>query len=361
MANQPFDRTIAYPLERPLIDDILQGASTADFALRFFLRYFYSLFSGSGFVGTSFKVLPSGPSTSVIMSDGIGLVNDAVSVPVAINGVVGLDDRAILKPIVVEGGGISIPVPAPPGSDARIDLVEVKYARRVTDPASRDQFDESVGDFVPNLLSKTLSFCLRAADLTYNGVGALNYKTGTPAASPVAPTVSAGYVAVAQVRVASGATSYDGDVINDLRKVLWPSPATATARFRIGPSTPAGLLLASATPPGIGLYVLYATGNAFLVVATGNFSASALATSFKNLAGSPVTMVTSTALVLTAVDAPLAADLLAINLMGATKVAVGQQCRQYTVAMREQKATSPFSFDQPLSVDYDVEVQLTLA
>lgn len=370
MANAPFDRTIFNPLERPLADDVNQLQSTADYGLRLLIQQMYDgIFRGAnplgGCVGGGFKVVPTSPATNVVqLLPGLAMVDGVADTPAAINGIVGLDDLFRGKPITLGGFGLSIGVPAAPGSNSRIDLVELKYGRRVTDPLSRDSFDPLAGDFVPGLINKTLSFAVGSGDVTYNGVGLINYKTGVVAGSPVPPATSSGYIALATIRVATGTSTYDADVITDERQVGFAnSTTTAMARFRIGPSTPAGLLLDSAAPPGIGLYVMFTAGNGFFVTATGNFRASALATSFENVSGSPITMVTTTQLGPTTVDTFLAADLLnpSLNLMGASKVAVGQKCRHYAVRMMEQKGSSPFSFDQPLSVDYNVEVQLTLA
>jgi len=222
MADQPFNRTPLYPLEKPLADDINQGFSQADRSLRDFLYQFYS--QANGFVQASLKVGAAGPpSLNVVMAAGIAFYDNGTDVPTAIGGVVGLDDRARYKPIVL-GNPLTIAVPAPPGANSRIDLIEVAYNRLSDNPQSREFLDPTTDAFAPALKSKTLDFNVDGTLAYYAAAAvpttALAYKSGVAGVSPVAPTTDTGYMAVATILVVSGAVVINTGDITDQRSLL---------------------------------------------------------------------------------------------------------------------------------------------
>lgn len=232
MADKSFDRVILNVRERPLSSDINRMASQHDRTLRDLLaRYVQHRTSTSdptsqppptGFIGDSYRVVPVAPAAmQVKLLAGQGFFFDAVSVPSAIGGVSGLDDLSAYKPLFL-GADQVINVPASDPVNPRIDIVEVKYDRRTTDSSSRDILDPSSGAFGSATVNKTLTW-FQDGQVSVNGSASINYKTGTPGGVPVAPTVSAGYVRIAQVRVNALVTTIaDEGVIGDFRVLLYP-------------------------------------------------------------------------------------------------------------------------------------------
>jgi len=228
MANKPWDRTIVNPRERPLSSDINQLQSQLDRTRRDLMRVAYAYRatdsdnSGgnipAGFLGDSFKVDP-GAGLQVILRQGMGFADGTGDVPSSLGGVIGLDDLSVLKPLALTVP-LAIGVPAADPGLPRIDIVEVKYDRRLENPLSRDILDTGTGAFVPALVQKTLGAVLDSVVPSINGAAVVNYKTGTPGASPVEPTVTTGYQKIAAVRVEAAAVSLTVDKIVDRRREL---------------------------------------------------------------------------------------------------------------------------------------------
>ena len=269
MANEPFSRTIVNPLERPVSDDIDQLQSTLDYALRYWLNAATAHRTSNtsdaaatvaGFVGDGFRLVPSGPSGSILMKAGLGLQAAPSDVPTSISSVVGVDDRAALKPIVLLSD-VTIPVSAPPGSNSRLDLIEVKY-KRATESQTKDLFNTISGVFGPATLPKALTFAISAADLTVNGSGAINYKTGVAGATPARPAVDSGYMIVGYVLVASGSSSYDADVILNERVIVRPNGATRVAGSYIMDVAGGGIATSAGVqgPAGTDIFLVLASG-----------------------------------------------------------------------------------------------------
>lgn len=258
MANNPFDRTVINPRERPLSQDINQAQSEHDYTLRAFLQQLFSVRNAAlidssvpttGFVGDSYKVRVSSPAAlSVQVSAGYGFRYDPSDLPTDIGGALALDDRSAYKPLVLLAPQ-TIAVPAADPVNARIDIVEVAQDRRAQDPASRDILDPTTGVFTPNLVNKILAFN-QDGRTSVNGAAKINYKTGTPAGSPVAPAVTAGYTKIAEVDVPALATAVNLGQIRDLRTILAPNGVRRGA-FVYSLATPSTqTLLQAFAPPG---------------------------------------------------------------------------------------------------------------
>lgn len=222
MADQDFNRTPLYPLEKPLADDINQGFAQADRSLRDVMSTVFS--ARSGFPGAALLVKPSTPAAlSVVMTAGTAFQVNGADVPVAIGGVVGLDDLSPYKPIVL-ANDLTIAVPAPPGSNSRIDLIEVRYNRAITNPQSRDFLDPLTGSFSPASVGKTLDFSIDGSIGFYAAAAtpttAIAYKSGVAGVSPSPPATDSGYLAVAYVTVATGTTTILAADIADARAFL---------------------------------------------------------------------------------------------------------------------------------------------
>jgi hypothetical protein len=222
MADHAFDRTPLYPLEKPLADDINQGFSQGDRSLR---DTVYELLGGvSGFLKGSLQVVQQGPpALGVTIKAGLGFQDAPTDVPGNIGGVVGLSDLSRYKPIVLTND-LNVAVPAPPGANSRIDLIEVAYVRQLDNPQSRNFLDPSTSAFAPSLVSKTLDFTVDGTLAYYSAVAvpttALAYKSGVASASPSAPATDTGYLPLVYITVASGVVTIVSANIVDQRSTI---------------------------------------------------------------------------------------------------------------------------------------------
>lgn len=262
MANNPWDQVILNVRERPLSTDMNQQWSQSTRSLREVLKYLFgrrtananpTLAAADGFLGDSFRVGPESPaSMNIVVRAGYGFQNNGSDVPAAISSITGLDDRSSYKPLVLNAAQI-IAVPTADPTDPRIDIVEVAYDRYTTDSSSRDVLDTGTGQFVATLVSKTLAF-LQDGRTSVNGAAKINYKTGTPAVSPAAPSTTAGYIKIAEVRVDALATSIAENKITDLRKMLFPGGIGMASGTVTMPATGVSLLPTLSNlqaPPGV--------------------------------------------------------------------------------------------------------------
>jgi hypothetical protein len=259
LANQPFDVEVINPRERPLSSDIDLIGTYASQMLREFLIHAYAhrfsitdptSVASSGFLGSGFRVTAANPAAmTAVVSSGLGFFYDATDLPSAIGGVAGLNDLSAYKPITLTSDQ-SIPVPAADPGNPRIDIVEVKQSRRIIDPTSRDVLNVGTGAFDPNTVSKTLTFNLNGT-ATVNGTGPINYKVGTPAVVPVAPTPDAGYTKIAEIDVPALAVTLPQSRFRDFRRLIFPGGVgEVLAKFTIttAPLTTFSNLVA---PPGV--------------------------------------------------------------------------------------------------------------
>ena len=290
MANSQFDVVVTNPRERPVSDDQNLQASQASRTLRWVHRLMFAgRTNGStpfandgstprvGFIGDGFKVGPSSPAAmSVQVRPGLGYLDTVSDYAADIGGALGLNDSERYKPVPLEAAQ-TLAVPAADPSNPRIDIVEVKYDRRVENPLSRDVLDTGTGQFVATVVQKTLAWLLDGRT-SVNGSGgtlkAINYKTGTPAGSPAAPAVTAGYVKVAEVLVAAAATTINQNNVRDTRGLLAPN-GQLRASFRVTiRGTVSGIgaptIQAANLPPGCSLAV-------WQVLSGGNYNVAVIA------------------------------------------------------------------------------------
>jgi len=232
MTDQPFNRTILYPLEKPLADDLNQEFSQADRSVRDTM--FQLLLGQQGFIWDSFKISPSAPpALSVVMKQGQGYQDAPTDAPTSINSVLGLNDLSRYKPLLLSND-LTVAVPAPPGANSRIDLIEVRYNRVTNNPQSRNFLDPNTNAFNPANVPKTLDFNLDGTLAYYAAIDvpttAIAYKSGVAAVSPVPPAVDTGYMAVAYITVASGAVTITAPDISDQRPGIVLAPGTLLNR-----------------------------------------------------------------------------------------------------------------------------------
>jgi len=272
MANRTFDRTVLNQRERPLSSDLNQAQSESDETTRRIVdllsrRRLASANSPnvleSRFFADGFKVNATGPaSNNVVLRAGMGLQVNAGDVPLAIGGVLGVNDTYAAKPLILDGDITIGPVPANPGA-ARIDIVQVKYNRRLEDNTSRDVLDTGTGTFNPTLVNKTLAFILDGTMTSISAVAgttAIHYKTGV-SGSGLPATTDVGYIKVAEINIpaAYAAAALDESVMNDVRRMpgfggglRWSHPSAV-----VGPPT----LVSATFQPGVE-YAIRRTGAA---------------------------------------------------------------------------------------------------
>lgn len=235
MANNPFDREVINQLERPLSSDANKAYSYVDQQVREVLyellasrvglgsdaaRYLPAA-GGAGFIGAAFKARGVTGALKIALDPGLGFFNDNINSAFAVGGVPGVDDLSFIKPL-----SLTLPetinIPAADPTNGRIDIIEVQFDRRLADPTSRDVLVPSTGAFTPSVVNKTLTYNQNGRS-TVNGAGSINYKAGTPGASPLPPTTDAGYAVIAQVFVPPLATALGPTCVMDLRQMLFPA------------------------------------------------------------------------------------------------------------------------------------------
>lgn len=252
MANNPFDRTPWYPLERPLADDLNQGPSQDDRALRYVLERLYARRTSAadptalitaGFLADGLRVVAGG-GMSVNLTPGLGFLDNTAGIATAIGGVVGLDDRTAFAPALLSAVQAIAIDPAPGADLARKDAIFVKVDRRLENNTSRDLLDVASGTFVPTLKLKTLSYDLLGRNSRVDcsggnvvGTTGIVYKVGPtfayvdPGTGSVPdcflttynadPVTDSGYVKIATINVATGTAAIVENLIADWRPMLY--------------------------------------------------------------------------------------------------------------------------------------------
>lgn len=291
MADAPFDRVNYGQRERPVSDDYNRAQSQLDRALRATLEQMLGARTSNTshvltpldvFLGQGFRVYPSNPAAmEVNIRPGLGLQYLPADIPTDIGStdLLGVDDLANYKPLVLLGG-LTFAVPAAPGApNSRIDIIEVKANRALVDSTARKQLNTTSGNFDPHNFYKTLTFALDGL----TGVVAdpnpstapISYKTGTPANPGVAPATTTGYIKIAEVLVGSAVVSIGEDAVIDRRKYAGLYGAircSATYVVNWNAGAPTVTMEHLVAPPGIrvgifpnssrGRHIIYVNGGA---------------------------------------------------------------------------------------------------
>lgn len=282
MANNPWDREVFNLNERALSPDLNQVASYADQALRDFVlnllaernatnddsRKTLPAANGAMFFGSGFKVRAVAvPVMQVTLDIGLGIFNDNTSAS-NVSSVSGLNDLSVLKPLSLTAVE-TITVPTADVTNPRIDIVEVALDRRLADLTARDVLNTSTGFFASTNVNKTLTYN-QSGRSTVNGVGSINYKTGTAAAVPAAPATDAGYVKIAEIDVKANGTKIMTENIRDFRSMYGIGGALPFSFRVVVPRTPTSGGVATISqislPPG--MMVVAAAATAALYSAT---------------------------------------------------------------------------------------------
>lgn len=265
MANNPFDRNAMNQKERPVSRDANQTQSQLDASLRLLVDRlcgardpFSAAFgssAGNGFAGDSFRVLGIG-AMQLFVARGLGFQDGAGDQPTDIGGLIGLDDRQQVKPLMLANDE-ALNVPAADPGLPRIDIVEVRYNRALGGALARDILNATTGIFSSIVVDKTLTFALDGLS-SINGAAAINYKTGVPAGVPVPPATSAGYVRIAEVTVAAAVVGLTDADIADVRPLLFPGgivEAGFSCSIDTSVNPPVISNLTVVAPPGVQIVV----------------------------------------------------------------------------------------------------------
>lgn len=283
--NNPWDRVIWNEREKPLSSDWNRALSQIDQTMReFFIRNGWVTGNPEGpgvniiggilpaCVSDSFRLQPVNVAgLTVRVTGGYGFVNGT---PVSdISGVVGLNDLSAVKPLVLLADA-DIIAPVASGSP-RIDIVEIKPRALLTDNAAKLVLNPGSGIFVSTLKNKTLQWILDG-DVSVNGSASINYKSGTPAANPVAPAVTAGYYKLGELLVPVATTTFTWEHISDKRQVVAQNGTVTGALAWTQPNSnavPTGVI--NMLPPGFRYAIRVATTGAtadIYIMAPANFS-----------------------------------------------------------------------------------------
>jgi hypothetical protein len=252
LSNLPYDRTIHHPLEKPLADDINLLISELDRTQRFYAKSLYN--SLDTFIGNGFKVVAQSPAALAInVSIGLGYQNNPADLVTGIDGgagaVLGLNDLESYKPMpLLSVQTFAVPA-APGGPNTRVDIIEAKAERLVTNPLPKQKLNTITGAFDPATLNKTLQWALdgRTGTVTSpaGSTAPLSYKVGVVGNPGVAPATTTGYIKIAEVYVGSAVTTIvDANIVD----------------YRPLPGGDKILLL----PPGIGQPFQNAASNDFI-------------------------------------------------------------------------------------------------
>lgn len=253
MPDNPFDRNVINPREKPLSEDVNRYLSQLDRALRYFARSMFASSSGvptSGFLQNGLNVVEDSPQAmSVILKAGLGFQDLPADVPASIDGIVGLDDLESYKPLpLLADLVVSIPT-APTAPNTRIDILEVRADRLKTDSQSRQVFNNATEVFDATPIDKTLEFLLDGTKFgsvasPSASTAAISLKTGVEGVPGAVPATTSGYIKVAEIAVGSDVVVIANADITDTRPKLTDNMFTQEiyipAASMQGNDTPAG-------------------------------------------------------------------------------------------------------------------------
>jgi hypothetical protein len=240
MSNGPFDRILLNTREKVLSPDWNAEFSQQDRSILDTLAQLSTRRASvgnstgvatDGFVGDGFSVHAVSPaSMTVSVSEGLAFVANpyAVSARTNIGGVSGVNALSELVPVYLSSAQAFTVPTAPSAGQARIDLIEVRADHLVGGATSRQVLDPVTGAFVAASVPKLLSWDVlgRVGYVAPAGASTepLSYREGTAAAagSETYPTPTAGYRALAYIRVAATVTTIEENKILDVRRMYAP-------------------------------------------------------------------------------------------------------------------------------------------
>lgn len=274
MASAPFDQTNTGLRERPLSSDQNQQVSQIYRSIRETMQQVFAtrILDTSpvaqpitGFIGSGLQVTPSSPAAmTVVVNPGLGFLYDASDVPsnIGATDLEQVNDLSPYKPLPLSAA-TTFAVPTAPGSpNSRIDIIEVRNARRLTDSVTRRQLDPGTESFVDHVFSKTLTYALDGQTGIVTSpaasTAALSYKIGAFANPGLVPATTAGYTKIAEIYVNNGVTSIDVAKLADQRVLLVPGGIIhASVRFELhwNAGSPTIVNQETIAPPGVEILV----------------------------------------------------------------------------------------------------------
>lgn len=274
--NQPYDRTLYFRREKPDSSDWNRHQGELDMALRETLSAFlagkatdssHAALPSSRFFPNAFRVQALAPASMFVqVYPGIGYHYLPSDLPDDI-GVVdtpsyfGVTDLAVLKPLVLRTPQQFAVPAAPPATNTRIDIIEVRADRYMTDiDASRRELVQNGQNvsFDPVAAYKTLSFVLDgrvgSVQAPADSADPISYKIGVAANPGVAPATTAGYIKIGEIRVGTAVTAIEENKVIDRRKYLgYGGVIHGGARFRVewNGGAPIVTLRSASLPPDV--------------------------------------------------------------------------------------------------------------
>lgn len=249
MSDAPFDRTNIGLRERPVSGDLNQIQGQLYRAIMHQAGYMLAVATNAssaaqpktGFMHDGCRVVPSSPmAMSVVVTPGFGVIYDPSDLPTGIGAtdLEKVDDLSPFKPAPLVAP-VTFAVPAAPGSpNSRIDIIEVRTARRLGSAVTRRQLDSLTEEFVDHLFFKSLEYTLDGQTGVVSSptasTAALSYKVGVAGNPGLVPATTPGYTKIAEILVPTGTTSIGRTNIVDRRPVLNPAGVVmASARFSL--------------------------------------------------------------------------------------------------------------------------------
>lgn len=304
MADAPFDQTNIGLRERPVSSDHNRNSSQFHRTIRELMQRVYertTLVRSSGhivtpvlavggpvggFVGSGFYVTPSNPAAmSVVVNAGLGFRYDAADIATDIGAtdLEAVNDLSPYKPLSLLGN-VTMAVPTAPSSpNSRIDIIEVRNARRLTDATTRRQLDPGTESWDDHVFNKTLTYATDGSTGVVTdpaaSTAALSYKVGTAANPGVVPATTTGYTKIAEVLVGSSTTAITMAELIDRRAMLMPGGLIhASCRFSLfwNSGSPSVQITDIIAPPGVEVLVRALTpiGHARVAIIAGDLAAT---------------------------------------------------------------------------------------
>lgn len=274
MADAPFDQANTGLRERPLSSDQNRQASQIYRSIRETMQQIFATRitdlspvaqAVTGFIGSGLQVVPSSPAAmSVVVNPGLGFLFDASDIPTNLGAtdLEQVNDLSPYKPLpLLTATSFAVPT-APSAPNSRIDIIEVRNGRRLTDALTRRQLDPGTESFVDHVFSKTLTYALDGQTGIVTSpaasTAALSYKIGAFANPGLIPATTAGYTKIAEIYVNNGVSSIDVAKLADQRTLLVPGGVIhASVRFELHWNAGAPTVVSQETiaPPGVEILV----------------------------------------------------------------------------------------------------------
>lgn len=323
MADAIFDRTTYGFREKPISDDWNREGSQADRTIRDLMMYILggrsadtteSMVPRDVCWGTGLSVVPSSPAAMTVqLNAGLAFqyLTSGATTDIGYPDLLGVDDQSAFRPLVLNTPQVMSVPTAPSVPNSRIDIIEVRAERALTDALTRRQLNATTGAFDPHNFYKTLTHVLDGLTGTVaspsDSTQPISYKTGVAGAPGAVPATTAGYIKLAEILVNNGTTSITAAEIVDRRRMAAPAGIMrGSFRLRIQNTgtTPTFTWRSVCLPPGVkicaGIHVAAQRASARIYVVAGEATEVSLTAQV-----SPLSAILSTAQAFLTVQSPL--------------------------------------------------------